>query len=206
MIDPIFWLVLSFLLVSISLTAVLVVLVPAVRELSRAARSVEKLCDTINRELPPTLESIRLTSAEITSLTDDVTEGVQNASHIAQQVDQSVTKVGLQAKRLQVGTRSLMAGFNAALDAFIQPESPQKRSKGRGRVAGSRQPSISVRPQPSSLSPRSPQPPKRSPTALPPSTSTPAGAKFETRPLPPTSVETPPRPPASPEANAEDTP
>ena len=122
MIDPIFWLVLSFLLVSMSLTAVLVVLVPAVRELSRAARSVEKLCDTLDRELPPTLESIRLTSTELTNLTDDMNQGVQNASRVARQVDQSMNTVRMQAQRVQIGTRSLMAGFNAALSTLIQAE------------------------------------------------------------------------------------
>ncbi|HEY9886952.1 MAG TPA: hypothetical protein V6D02_01025 [Candidatus Obscuribacterales bacterium] len=124
MINPIFWLVLSFLLVSVSLTAVLVVLVPAVRELSRAARSVEKLCDTLNRDLPPTLESIRLTSAEITSLTDDLNAGVQNATHVAQQVDESMTQVRGQAKRVQIGTRTLMAGINAALTTLMQSPRP----------------------------------------------------------------------------------
>lgn len=112
--DPLFWLVLSFLLVAVSLTAVLLVMVPAVRELSRAARSVEKLCDTLSRELPPTLESIRLTSLEITELTDDVTEGVQNASHIVQQVDHSLSTVRQQTERVQAVTRSMMAGMRAA--------------------------------------------------------------------------------------------
>lgn len=117
-----------------SLTAVLVVLVPAIRELSRAARSVEKLCDTLNRELPPTLESIRLTSDEINHLADDVNEGVQNASRVAQQVDQEVSNVRVQAKRVQIGTRSLAAGVNAAFSTLMQPEKrrdrrlkPQKR-------------------------------------------------------------------------------
>lgn len=114
MIDPIFWLVLSFLLVSVSLTAVLVVLVPAVRELSRAARSVEKLCDTLDRELPPTLESIRLTSTEIAQLTDDVNDSVQSAHRVAQQVDHGVTTAKVQAKRASIGTRSLFAGVSAA--------------------------------------------------------------------------------------------
>ncbi|MDB9526862.1 DUF948 domain-containing protein [Oscillatoria sp. CS-180] len=128
MINPLFWLFLSFLLVSMSLTAVLVVLVPAVRELSRAARSVEKLCDTLSRDLPPTLESIRLTSIEINNLTDDVNEGVQSASRVAQQVDQSVGNVRVQAKRVQVGTRSLMAGFSAAWTAFNRPKEGRERS------------------------------------------------------------------------------
>ena len=134
-IDPIFWLGLSFLLVSISLTAVLVVLLPAVRELGRAARSVEKLCDTLSRELPPTLESIRLTSLEITELTDDMTEGVQNAGRVAQQVDQSVSGVRQQAKRVHVGTRSLMVGIRAAWKTWTQPRSRDRRRFPQGPTA-----------------------------------------------------------------------
>jgi uncharacterized protein YoxC len=128
-VEPLFWLGLSFFLVAVSLTAVLLVLVPAVRELSRAARSVEKLCDTISRELPPTLESIRLTSLEITELTDDVTEGVQHAGRVVQQVDQSLSGVKNQTQRVQVSTRSVMAGVRAAWGTFTR--SPKGRIKGR---------------------------------------------------------------------------
>lgn len=119
--NPIVWLCLSFLLVSVSLTAVFVVLVPAVVELSRAARSFEKLCETLDRDLPPTLESLRQTTAEIARLTDDVNTGVQSAGRVAQQVDQSVSTVRTQAKRAQVSTRSLMAGMGAAWATFTQP-------------------------------------------------------------------------------------
>ncbi|MEM6519280.1 MAG: hypothetical protein AAF722_08110 [Cyanobacteria bacterium P01_C01_bin.70] len=127
MIDPIFWLVLSFLLVSVSLTAVLVVLVPAVVELSRAARSFERLCDTINRDLPPTLESLRQTTQEITHLTDDVHAGVQNAGQAMQQANQGLHTVRGQAKRAQVNTRSLMAGMGAAWAALTKPEPTRDR-------------------------------------------------------------------------------
>ncbi len=123
MIDPLFWLALSFLLVAVCLTAVLLTLIPAAQELGRAARSVEKLCDTISRELPPTLESIRLTSLEITELTDDVTEGVQNAGRVVQQVDQGLSGVKQQAQRVQVSTRSVMAGLRAALGSFTKGKS-----------------------------------------------------------------------------------
>ncbi len=73
-IDPLFWLGLSLLLVATSLTAVLVAAIPALQELARAARSAEKLFDTLSRELPPTLEAIRVTGLEITDLTDDVSD------------------------------------------------------------------------------------------------------------------------------------
>jgi uncharacterized protein YoxC len=134
-INPILWLILSFLLVSISLTAVLVVLVPAVRELSRAARSVEKLCETLSQELPPTLESIRLTSLEITELTDDMSEGVQNATRVAHQVDQSVHRARHQAHRVQVSTRSLMVGVQTAWKTLTQPNGPEPRRLPKGASA-----------------------------------------------------------------------
>lgn len=123
MVDPLFWLGLSILLVAVSLTAVLMAALPAFRELARASRSAEKLFDTLNRELPPTLEAIRLTSMEITELTDDITPGVQNTGRVTQQVDQSISSVKTQAKQAQVTTKSVFAGIKAAWRTFNQPES-----------------------------------------------------------------------------------
>jgi uncharacterized protein YoxC len=124
MADPVFWLGLSILLVAVSLAAVLVAAMPAFRELARAARSAEKLFDTLSRELPPTLKSIRDTGAEISSLTDDMSEGVQGAGRLVSQVDQSVSGVKKQAK---VTTRGVVAGVKAAWAAFNRAESPVPR-------------------------------------------------------------------------------
>lgn len=121
MIDPLFWLGLSFLLVAVSLTAVLVAILPAVQEIARAARSIEKLADTLSRELPPTLEAIRLTGMEISDLTDDVSQGVQSASSVVKQVDQSLGGAKQQAKKVQVTTNSVFAGFKAAWKTFSRP-------------------------------------------------------------------------------------
>lgn len=121
MIDPLFWLGLSILLVAVSLTAVLVAAIPALQELGRAARSVEKLADTLRRELPPTLEAIRLTGLEISDLTDDVSEGVKSAGQVAKQVDQSLSGAKNQAKKAQVNTRSVVAGVKAAWKAWSRP-------------------------------------------------------------------------------------
>lgn len=115
------------LLVAVSLTAVLVAALPALRELARAARSAEKLFDTLSRELPPTLEAIRLTGMEITDLTDDVSESVQSAGRVVQQFDQSLSGVKRQAKQAQVASRSVMAGFKAAWKAFNRPTPPRRR-------------------------------------------------------------------------------
>ena len=114
MIDPLFWLGLSILLVAVSLTAVLVAALPALQELARAARSAEKLFDTLRRDLPPTLEAIRLTGLEISDLTDNVSDGVKSASQAVKKVDQSLGSATKQAKNIEVSTRSVFVGVKAA--------------------------------------------------------------------------------------------
>ncbi|MGD1859289.1 MAG: hypothetical protein ACFB0E_04880 [Leptolyngbyaceae cyanobacterium] len=136
---------------SVSLTAVLVVLVPVVVELSRAARSFERLCDTINRDLPPTLESLRQTTEEITQLTDDVHVGVQNAGQAVQQANQGLHSVQGQAKRAQAGTRSLIVGMKAAWIALTASESSRDRHQ-----------------PPASTAPLRPVPLSQPPTTAPP--------------------------------------
>ncbi|MBD2444320.1 hypothetical protein H6G25_14210 [Dolichospermum sp. FACHB-1091] len=127
MIDPLFWLGLSILLVAASLTAVLVASIPALQELARAARSAEKFFDTLSRELPPTLNAIRNTSLEITDLTDDVSEGVKSAGQVVKQFDQSLNSAKKQAENIQVGTRSVLIGIKAALIS-LNRKRPAKRS------------------------------------------------------------------------------
>lgn len=122
MIDPLFWLGLSILLVAVSLTAVLVAALPALQELARAARSVEKLADTLRRELPPTLEAIRLTGLEISDLTDDVSEGVKSASQVVKQVDQGISGAKNQVKKVQGNTRNVFAGVKAAWKTWKRPK------------------------------------------------------------------------------------
>ncbi len=126
MIDPLFWLGLSLLLVAVSLTAVLVAAVPALQELARAARSAEKLFDTLRRDLPPTLDAIRLTGLEISDLTDDVSGGVQSASQVVKQVDRSLEQARNQAKSVEVNTKSVFSGVKAAWKTLTRPTSPRR--------------------------------------------------------------------------------
>ncbi len=127
MIDPLFWLGLSLLLVAISLTAVLVAAIPALQELARAARSAEKFFDTLTRDLPPTLNAIRTTGLEITDLTDDVSEGVRSASQVVKQVDQSLDGAKKQAQNVQAGTRSIFIGVKTAWKTFTR-QKPARRT------------------------------------------------------------------------------
>jgi uncharacterized protein YoxC len=121
-IDPVFWLGVSILFVAVSIAALLVAALPAFQELARAARSAEKLFDTLNREMPPTLKSIRDTGAEISSLTDDMSVGVQGAGRVVSQVDQGIGGV---TKKAQVTTRGLMTGVKTAWKTFQRSESEE---------------------------------------------------------------------------------
>jgi uncharacterized protein YoxC len=123
-IDPIFWLGLSILLVAVSLTAMLVAAMPAFQELARAARSAEKLFDMLSRELPPTLEAVRLTGTELTNLSEDVSQNVQTAGRVVDQFDQSLSGVRRQAKQAQIGTRRFVTGVKAAWQSFHQSADP----------------------------------------------------------------------------------
>lgn len=124
--EPLFWLGLSILLVAVSLTAVLVTAIPALQELARAARSAEKLFDTLSRELPPTLDAIRMTGLEITDLSDDVSEGVKSATQIVKQVDRSIDGAKKQAQNVSVNTRSIFVGIKVAWKTFTRPQSTKR--------------------------------------------------------------------------------
>jgi len=118
--EPIFWLGLSILLVAVSLAAVLVVAIPALQELARAARSAEKLFDTLRQELPATLEAVRLTGLEISDLTDEVNEGVQRAGNVAKQVDEGVAGAKQQVQTVNTKTRSILTGVKVAWKTLIK--------------------------------------------------------------------------------------
>ena len=123
MIDPLFWLGLSLFLVSFSLFAVLLVTIPTLQEISRAARSAEKLFDTLNREFPPTLEAIRLTGTEVGDLTNDINQGINSATGVVKQVDRSLVNAQKQVEQAQQNSRGLVAGVRAAWRVWRNPSS-----------------------------------------------------------------------------------
>lgn len=122
MIDPLFWLGLSLLLVSFSLFAVLLVTIPTLQEVAKAARSAEKLFDTLNREFPPTLEAIRMTGKEVGELTDELNQGINNATGVVKQVDRGLINAKIQAQQVQRSSRGLVAGVQAAWKTWRNPE------------------------------------------------------------------------------------
>jgi len=96
-----------------SIILLLLAALPTLQSIARAARSVEKLADTLAREFPPTLEAIRLTGMEISDLTDDVSEGVQSASQVVKQVDRTIGSAKKQTKKAIVTTSSILTGIKA---------------------------------------------------------------------------------------------
>ncbi len=121
MVDPVFWLSLSALTLTASVAVFLAILIPAIQELGRTARSVEKLLDTLNRELPPTLDALRATSEELSSLTEDVGDGVESAKQIVQQVDRSLDATEKQFMQARITSQSAIAGLKAAWQTFFSP-------------------------------------------------------------------------------------
>ncbi len=116
--DPTFWLGCSLLLVAVSLTAVLMAALPVLQELSRAAHSAEKFFDTLNRELPPTLASIRLTGSEIGDLKKDVDRGVKSAVQVVEKVDRGLVVTKKQVGQAQTVVQGFWVGTKAAWHTF----------------------------------------------------------------------------------------
>jgi hypothetical protein len=147
--EPIFWLVCSLLLVAVCLTAVLVTAIPALRELARASRSAEKLFDTLYRELPPTLEAIRLTGSEISELTDDLSDGVESAGNVVKQVDQGLRVAQRQVQEAGITTKSVWIGVQAAWKAFTKPSpKPNRRARSYAQSLELPRPPAGDRPAP----------------------------------------------------------
>ena len=119
--NPLLWLAFSCFLLAIALTAVLMAALPTLLELARLSRSAEKLLDTLNRELPQTLEALKMTGSELSELTGEVSEGVQSASRTVQRMDQGVASVQKQAQTVGRATRSAFVGFKAAWKTLLQP-------------------------------------------------------------------------------------
>lgn len=120
MVDPLFWLSLSALTLTASVAVFLALLVPAIQELNRTARSAEKLLDTLNRELPPTLDALKATSAKLSGLTEDLGDGVKSAKQIVQQVDRSLGATEKQVTQVRIASQSAIAGIQVAWRTFFR--------------------------------------------------------------------------------------
>ncbi|ELS31567.1 MULTISPECIES: hypothetical protein [Pseudanabaena] len=125
--EAIFLLGLSFLLVVICLTILLLTAIPAFQELAKAANSIIRLADTLTRELPATLEAIRMTGLELSELSDELNQGAKNAGEAVKQVNDGIKGVRQSASSATIATKSAFAGIKAGLKSLGRPRR-QKRS------------------------------------------------------------------------------
>ncbi len=184
---PILLLGCSFLLVVVCFTVLLLTAIPAFQELAKAGRSVSKLAETLSRELPPTLEAIRLTSLEITELGEELNQSAKSAGEAVKQVNESLQTVRRSADNASTVTRSALTAITTL---------------GKNGLQTLRNPGRSKRDKTKDKAKSSP----KSPNVLPPqsssrsSQSTPSAADFSDRDQPdemmPQNI-TPPAPPES---------
>ncbi|MEL6765438.1 MAG: hypothetical protein AAFO87_17655, partial [Cyanobacteria bacterium J06607_6] len=102
--------------------------------------------------------------------------GVQNAGRVVQHVDESVSTMRVQAKRAQIGTRTLVAGLSTAWTTFTQPATNGDRPTGQSakptlsnptpdqKAQPVVEPSSSVSPTPAPAPDSSPVPPSSMPS------------------------------------------
>ncbi len=126
--EAIFLLGLSFLLVVICLTILLLTAIPTFKELAKAANSVTRLADTLTRELPATLEAIRMTGLELSELSDELNQGAKNAGEAVKQVNESIKGVKQSASSAKIATQSAFAGIRAGLKSLGRPRRRPARS------------------------------------------------------------------------------
>ena len=103
--------------------------IPTLQEVARAARSAEKLFDTLNQEFPPTLEAIRLTGREVGELTDEINQGIDSATGVVKQVDRGLVSAKQQVQQIQTNSRSLAAGVKAAWKVWRESDTNLQKDK-----------------------------------------------------------------------------
>lgn len=131
--SPLFWLLLSFLLVALSLTAVLAAAFPAFLELGRAARSAEKLMDTLNREIPRTLEALRRTGGDLADFTDELEASVKSAKGILKQTEQSIIQTRQQIRQVHHHSHITWTGIKTAWNVFRRPATQRNKLASQSR-------------------------------------------------------------------------
>jgi hypothetical protein len=116
--DPVFWLGCSLFLVAVSLAVVAIVAMPVIQEMARVARSAERLLNTLDRELPRTLESLRATGSDLGNLQKEVNRGVKSAASVVEQVDRSLVVTKQQVGQAQTLVKRVSVGVKVAWRTF----------------------------------------------------------------------------------------
>jgi len=137
--EAIFLLGLSFLLVVVCLTILLLTAIPTFQELGKAANSVVRLADTLTRELPATLEAIRMTGLELSELSDELNQGAKSAGEAVKQVNDGIKGVRQSASSATIATKSAFAGIKAGLKSLGRPRRQRRSDPYQENMRGNNQ-------------------------------------------------------------------
>ncbi len=138
--EAIFLLGLSFLLVVVCLTILLLTAIPTFQELGKAANSVVRLADTLTRELPATLEAIRMTGLELSELSDELNQGAKSAGEAVKQVNDGIKGVRQSASSATIATKSAFAGIKAGLKSLGRPRRQRRSDPYQEKIHSNNQP------------------------------------------------------------------
>jgi len=117
--DPLLWLGVSTALLAVSAAAVVLVSIPVILKFSKTAQSAERLLETLNQELPATLEALRSTGEELANLTEELGDGVESAKSIVNRVDVGMDYAEQQWQQAQIISKSAVTGVRTAWSALI---------------------------------------------------------------------------------------
>jgi methyl-accepting chemotaxis protein len=137
--EAIFLLGLSFLLVVVCLTILLLTAIPTFQELSKAANSIIRLADTLTRDLPATLEAIRMTGLELSELSDELNQGAKNAGEAVKQVNDGIKGVRQGASSASIATKSAFAGIKAGIKSLGRSRSQRRADNFRESLRSNNQ-------------------------------------------------------------------
>ncbi|MGA7954907.1 MAG: DUF948 domain-containing protein [Gloeobacterales cyanobacterium] len=118
--DSQFWLGISAGLLGAALLALVLALLPLLSQLTRTARSAERLLDLVERELPPILDSLQQTTAEVTDISQEVGGGLKRVNQTVDAVGTSMGVFQAGVSQVSVSTKAWAAGAKAAWKTLKQ--------------------------------------------------------------------------------------
>ncbi len=118
--DPQFWLGISAGLLGAALLALVLALLPLLAQLTRTARSAERLFDLVERELPPILDSLQQTTAEVSDISQEVGGGLKRVNQTVDAVGTGLGVFQTGVSQANIRSQAWAAGAKAAWKTLRQ--------------------------------------------------------------------------------------
>lgn len=118
--DPQFWIGISAGLLGAALLALVLSLLPLLAQLTRTARSAERLLDLVERELPPILDALQQTTAEVSDISQEVGGGLKRVNQTVDAVGTGLGVFQTGVSQVNVRSKAWAAGAKAAWKTLRQ--------------------------------------------------------------------------------------